>query len=96
MVALDLRKFAKGKACQLRLPGICNFDTETTVLAHVRRGGVAGMRQKPPDLCGIHACSACHNAMDGRSGPKKVPADTDVLEGLNRTLAFVSKELGIG
>ncbi len=53
----DLREFAEGKECQLRLPGVCNFDTATTVLAHVRRGDVAGMKQKPPDLCGIHACS---------------------------------------
>ncbi len=94
MVALNLRKFAKGKICQLRLPGVCNFYIETTVLAHVRRGGVAGMRQKPPDLCGIHACSNCHSALDGRLGPKKEPSDTDVLEALCRTLAIVSKELG--
>ncbi len=91
----DLREFAEGKECQLRLPGVCNFDTATTVLAHVRRGGVAGMKQKPPDLCGIHACSNCHDAMDGRSGPRKIPGDTDVLEGLNRTLALLSKELDL-
>ncbi|MCB7129981.1 MAG: DUF1364 family protein, partial [Candidatus Brocadiales bacterium] len=40
----DLREFAEGKECQLRLIGICNFDPATTVLAHVRRGGVAGMK----------------------------------------------------
>ena len=72
--------------------GICNFNAETTVLAHVRRGHVAGRGQKPPDLCGIHACSNCHDALDGRAGDR--PSDTDVLEGLNRTLAIVSKELG--
>ena len=91
---LDLRKFAEGKACQLRLIGTCNFDPETTVLAHVRRGGVAGIGQKPPDIIGIHACEACHSALDGRLGPKREPSDTDVLEGLCRTLAIVSKELG--
>ena len=92
---MNLRKFARGKECQLRLPGICNFDTATTVLAHVRRGGVAGMGQKPPDICGIHSCSDCHDAMDGRSSWKNTPSDTDVLEGLNRTLAVVSKELDL-
>lgn len=91
--AVDLRKLAKDKPCQMRLPGICNFDSSTTVLAHVRRGGVAGFGQKPPDICGIWACSACHDAMDFRSGAKNVPSDTDILEGLNRTLALVSKEL---
>jgi len=93
-MVLNLRKLAKGKACQLRLPGVCNFYIETTVLAHVRRGGVAGYGEKPPDLCGIHACSACHDAMDGRYGPNNIPSDTDVLEGLCRTLAIVSKVLG--
>ncbi len=92
---MNLRKLAKGKDCQLRLMGICNFDPETTVLAHVRRGGVAGYGQKPPDICGIWACSNCHDAMDGRLGPMKIPADTDVLEGLNRTLAMVWKEVDI-
>ena len=94
-MALNLRKFAKGKVCQLRLIGICTFDSSKVSLAHVRRGGVAGYGQKPPDLCGIHACSACHDAMDGRSGPNNIPADTDVLEGLNRTLALLSKELDL-
>lgn len=88
---MNLRKFAKGKDCQLRLLGICNFDPETTVLAHVRRGGVAGIGQKPPDVVGIHACSTCHDAMDGRLGPMKIPADSDVLEGLCRTIAVVDK-----
>lgn len=95
---VDLRKLAKGQACQARFVGpnsepICNHNPETTVLAHVRRGGVAGMRQKPPDLCGIWACSSCHDAMDGRLGPKMIPPDTDVLEGLNRTLAKVYEEI---
>ncbi len=89
----NLRKLAKGKDCQLRLSGVCNFDSATTILAHVRRGGVAGVGQKPPDLCGIWACSNCHDAMDGRSGWKNLPSDSDVLAGLNRTLALVSKEL---
>lgn len=90
---VDLRKLAKGKPCQLRLMGICNFDETTTVLAHVRRGGVAGVGQKPPDICGIWSCSACHDAMDGRLGPMQTPSDTDVLEGLNRTLAKVYEEI---
>lgn len=95
---IDLRKLAKGKDCQIRIVGVCNFNPETTVLAHIRRGGVAGMGQKPPDLVGLWACSDCHDCIDGRS---KDPVgrygarDTDILEGLCRTLAEVSKELGL-
>ncbi len=92
-MALNLRKFAKGQRCQLRLIGICNFDETTTVLHHVRRGGVAGGGQKPPDIIGIHVCSQCHAACHGTLGPMDEASDTDVLEGLCRTLAVVSKEL---
>jgi hypothetical protein len=94
-MSINLRHLAKGKSCQLRLVGICNFDSSTVVLCHIRRGGVAGVGQKPPDLCGLWACSECHAAMDGRRGPFDAPSDTDILEGLNRTLALVSKELGL-
>ena len=90
---MNLRKLAQGMPCQLRIPGVCNFNPETTVLAHIRRGGVAGMGQKPPDLCGIHACSACHDAIDGRTPHTKSDLEAYVLEGLCRTLAVVCKEL---
>lgn len=89
--AVNLRKFAQGKDCQLRIPGVCNFNPETTVLAHLRRGGVAGLGQKPPDLVGVHACSACHDCIDHRTPHTLNDLDTYILEGLVRTLAVVSK-----
>ena len=97
---MNLRKFAKGKECQLRIPGICNHNPETTVLCHLRLGNVAGVGQKPPDLCAVHACSGCHDALDGRtdaSGKMWAIEDrhSDILYALNRTLALVSKELGL-
>ena len=36
MGKIDYRKEAKGRECMVRLPGICNFNPETTVLAHYR------------------------------------------------------------
>ncbi|MWQ11334.1 nuclease domain-containing protein, partial [Glaesserella parasuis] len=30
MAKIDLRKEAKGRECQVRLPGVCNFNAETT------------------------------------------------------------------
>ena len=35
-----LRKLARDRECQVRIPGICNHNPETTVLAHL---GGAGM-----------------------------------------------------
>ena len=42
-----LTKLARGRACQVRLPGICNFNAETTVLAHYRLAGICGVGFKP-------------------------------------------------
>ena len=63
---MNLRKLAKGQPCMLRLPGICNGNPETTVLAHIRRG-LYGMGIKPVDWCGVWCCSACHDAYDRRT-----------------------------
>ena len=73
----------------MRIPRICNFDSSTTVLAHLRRGSVAGMGQKPPDTCAVLACSACHDAIDHRDNMgayTPVEMDTMILDGLCRTL----------
>ena len=58
---------ARGRECQVRLPGVCNFNPETTVLAHARLAGLCGTGIKPYSLLGAHACSACHDEIDRRS-----------------------------
>ena len=60
-----IRKSARGQECALRIPGICNFMPETTVLAHV--GKDRGMSLKCDDSFAVYACSDCHDAIDGRS-----------------------------
>ena len=57
------RKSAQGRECQIRLPGYCLRNTETTVLAHLSGGG---MGRKQPDIFGAYSCFACHNIVDGR------------------------------
>ena len=64
---MNLRKLAKGRECQIRLAGICNFNPETTVLAHYRLVGISGMGMKSPDIIAAHSCSACHDAVDRRT-----------------------------
>jgi len=56
---------AKGQDCQVRIPGVCNFNPETTVFAHL---GGGGMGYKKRDIFGAFACSACHDAVDKRKG----------------------------
>lgn len=62
-----LTKAARGRECQVRIPGICNGNPDTTVLAHYRLAGTCGVGVKPNDLQGAWACSACHDVIDGRS-----------------------------
>lgn len=91
---MNLRRRAKGKSCTVRLPG-CDGGGETTVLAHIRRGGVAGIGQKPPDLCGVYACFNCHEILDGRvqlANLSKPELDSYIVDAMCRTLAQVSRE----
>lgn len=86
-----LRESARGQDCHLRLPGICNHDPETTVLAHIRRGFISGTALKPVDSAGVFACDACHSAIDGRvkySAHLAAHIDAYILEGHLRTLDY--------
>lgn len=71
---------ARGKQCTLRLVGICNFDPETTVAAHV--GLRRGMGIKAGDNMVVYACSACHAEID-RCGREAYAADK--LRGVEET-----------
>lgn len=61
-----LRKAAKDQPCALQIPGRCNHDWSTSVLAHLRQLKGGGVGLKPPDTHAVIACSACHDALDGR------------------------------
>jgi hypothetical protein len=91
---MNLRQEARGRGCMVRLPEVCNHNSETVVLAHVRLAGVSGMSVKSPDLIASWACSACHDAIDRRS---HTDLDRDYvrlahLEGMARTIAQLVKE----
>jgi len=78
----DLRKYARGQACKIRIPNVCNHNPETTVLAHIRLQGISGMGMKAPDLLGAWACSACHAYVDSHSDVETMEA---FYEGVFRT-----------
>jgi hypothetical protein len=88
-------KAACGRDCQIRVPGVCNGNPETTVLAHLRMSGTrCGMGLKPHDLQGAWACSACHDAVDARS---KTEFSRDQLshmhmQGMVRTIDILVSE----
>ena len=90
----DLRKLARGQQCMIRIPGVCNGDPETTILAHYRMAGLCGTGQKPIDECGAWACSSCHDVVDARRSPfpmtKRMRNELH-LEGVMRTLDALAK-----
>lgn len=93
MKKIDLRKEAKSRECQVRLPGVCNFNPETTVLAHYRMAGLNGVGMKPDDIFGAWACSSCHDEIDRRT--RKLETDYVRLahsEGVFRTQAILRRE----
>lgn len=65
VVSKRVRESARGQDCTVRIPGACNFNPETTVLAHLPCGQ-KGMGMKGFDTVAVYACSACHDVLDGR------------------------------
>lgn len=62
-----IRRAARGQDCTLRLPGVCNFDPDTTVLCHSNYlADGKGMGLKAPDTAAAFGCAACHDVLDGR------------------------------
>lgn len=84
LVPTNLREKARGRDCQIRLIGICNFDPATSVLAHLNG---AGMGMKHDDVHASISCAKCHAAVDGAS-TKELSADDLELalhQGIRRT-----------
>lgn len=84
----NLRKLARGRECQVRLP-VCNGNSETTVLAHLRLQGLSGIGLKAHDFLGAHCCSACHQYADTHHDPGTM---IDFYQGIFRTQNQLLKE----
>ena len=89
-----ITKFAEGRDCTARITGVCNGRADTSVWAHlnsIRWGSGRGL--KGPDVCGLIACSACHDVIDGRV---KTNHDRDYIrllayEGHMESIALLDK-----
>lgn len=86
---------ARNRECQIRIPMVCNFNTETTVFAHYRLLGLSGIGKKAPSWCGAYACSSCHAVVDAGSGNftrEQLKLMLMLAEGVFRTLAILERE----
>lgn len=80
-----IRSSARGEPCLVCIPGICNGDPQTTVLAHLNGAGIG---RKAPDHEAAYACSACHQWLDGgyaQTGYNRDTRDLWHLQGVIRT-----------
>ena len=68
MKTTKIQRFARGKDCCLRIPGICRTtpENEDVVLAHAPYPGRGGTRLH--DWWAAPACMKCHDMVDMREG----------------------------
>ncbi len=89
-----LRKLAKGRECQIRVPGCCLPGNETVVGCHVRMAGVSGIGMKADDLFIAYGCYACHQIVDGQRKSEFTFEQRRLflLEGMVRTQYLLLRE----
>ena len=86
-----LRQSARGKFCQIRIPGYCLYHPETVCLCHLNGGGMA---LKTLDIHGAYGCQVCHDIVDGKLKTKYTKDERRLmhLEGMVRTQEIMWKE----
>ncbi len=88
-----IRSSARMQSCTVNIAGVCNHDPATVVFAHLPPPGESGLGQKGDDIMGAYACSACHDAIDGRSSSAMKRFDEEWLyyafRGVARTLRIL-------
>lgn len=66
MKSQKLRDSARGQDCTLNIAGVCCYNNETTILAHLSDES-KGMATKSDDWSAVFSCSTCHDCIDGCS-----------------------------
>lgn len=92
-----IRNAARDEECSIRIPGVCNGRTDTTVWCHLPGiDGGRGMGFKAIDLCGAFGCFACHNVLDGRAplpaGLTRTSVMLDFFHGHMRSLVRLKQK----
>lgn len=90
----DLRKLARNRECQIRVPSHCLRDTFTVVLCHYRLAGLSGMGIKSPDWCAAYGCFNCHQIVDGQKNSEFSHVERRLMlaEGVFRTQQILIDE----
>lgn len=86
-----ITKLARGEACLIRIPHVCNANPETTVPCHYRLAGMSGLAFIPPVFLVAFGCGPCHAWVDSHHDAETRLAHA---EGVFRTLDRL-RELGV-
>ena len=70
LVSPKLQRSARGHACTMNVSGICNYNPDTSVLAHIQVDG-GKMGGKTHDFSACIACSDCHEWLDRYIGTEE-------------------------
>lgn len=65
IVSRRIRNAARGENCTVNIVGVCSYNPESTVLAHLPDES-KGMGKKADDISAVFACYNCHQAIDRR------------------------------
>jgi len=86
-----ITKSSRNQDCQVRIPGICNFNPETTIPAHLNG---AGMGTKHNDIFIAYCCSNCHSVIDGHVKSQYTKEELNLMhyEGVFRTQQILLDE----
>ena len=84
---------ARNQKCTVRLPGICNYNPDTTIFAHIsglRHGHGVGQKT----IFGAYCCSSCHDCVDfrARSALTKDYLRAAHLDGAIETLCIILRD----
>jgi hypothetical protein len=61
-----IMRAARGQACTLAIPNVCNHNPETVVFCH-HSDGTGGSNTLSGPLSGGFGCSSCHSEIDMRT-----------------------------
>ena len=81
-----IRDAAKDQKCSIAILGVCNYDSSTSVMAHIN-SPIKGYKSSDLGGCLI-SCSACHDAIDRRVINEEFEKERDwyILRGVQITL----------
>ena len=81
-----MTKSARNEDCSLQIFPYCNFNPETTVLAHINSPS-KGMGKKSEDFFAVFSCNICHDIIDKRmyTDLSEEEIQKCILRGLHRT-----------